>query len=354
MIFFFKTLYRNANLKMFRRLQDAIDTVTENDTVIAEDVSSSGQKQFRVNTIANMDKIYRKIQHPHWYECLLENRPSRIFLDIESYQPVDLGSILESIVTAIQHKYGIQPEIQVLDSSSEAKNSWHLVVSNVYLKNVYHVGAFVRRLVLATGHKAIDTAVYTKNRMFRIAGSSKFGSERVLKHSKEWHELLVQDVSASYLECLEIDGSEPFSSSQSPFDLFYMTEDGWKSQSRRSQYHSTVTTCSMLEPILQKLDQMTDGGVYRHKCRISSNGMYVVPTKSKNCAIAGRCHKGNNIYFVIDLGKQRVSQRCHDSECTRQAHEISIESELWTQWHSGWSAFALTPKNENTLYNISN
>ena len=209
-------------------------------------------------------------------------------------------------------------------------------------------------MVLATHEQAIDTAVYTKNRMFRIAGSSKFGSERVLKHPYEWYNLLVQNVGSSYMECKEIDGSEPFSSSQSPFDLFTMTENGWMCQARRTLTTSITTRCSLIEPILQKLDRMTDGALYRHKCQLTRTGMYLVATRSKKCAIANRTHKGNNIWFMINLTTKRVVQRCHDAECANKAHEIFIEPELWSQWHNAWSVIVRTPKNENTLYNIAN
>lgn len=339
---------------MYRRLQDAIDNVADNVIVIAEDVTKNGQKQFRVDTVENLHRLYTTIKQPHWYECLLENRPSRIFLDVESMQPVDLDTILKYLAEAIRQKFNIEASIQVLDSCSDTKYSWHVIVENVYLKNVYHVGAFVRRLVLATHEPAIDTAVYTKNRMFRIAGSSKFGSNRVLRHGSKWHRLLVQNVSSSYMECMEIDGSEPLSSSQSPFDLFVRTENGWICQARRTLSTCITTTCSMLEPILQRLDQMTDGGIYRHKCRLTGTGMYLVATKSKKCAIANRTHKGNNIWFMINLSTKRVVQRCHDAECANKSHELCIEPELWSQWHNAWSVIVRTPKNENTLYNIAN
>ena len=61
-------------------------------------------------------------------------------------------------------------------------------------KNVYHVGAFLRRLVLYMDDSplagAVETAVYTRNRMFRLVGSSKMGSERVLRSEAPWWELI--------------------------------------------------------------------------------------------------------------------------------------------------------------------
>lgn len=334
------------------RLQDALNQINKSNIIIAEDISKTGQKCFRVDTIEHLHAEYSKIKSPHWYECLLEDRPSRIFLDIDSSSPIELENILEPLKTAIIHKFQCQPNIQVLNSCSDKKYSWHIIVTNVWLKNVYHVGAFVRRLVLATHEKSIDTAVYTKNRMFRISGSSKFGSNRVLRCPVPWYTVLVQGWPEKYFECLEIDGSEPTSCCQSPFDLFSKTEHGFVRSVHTTTHHTYKTVCPMLTPIVQQIDKLTDGAVYWHKMAMAKNGNYMISTKSKQCAIAGRCHKGNNIWFMIQPAERRVFQRCYDEECRSRAHEISIDSALWSAWHDEWNVLARTPKNENTLYNM--
>tara|TARA_B100000780_G_scaffold275832_1_gene243259 strand:+ start:253 stop:1287 length:1035 start_codon:yes stop_codon:yes gene_type:complete len=339
--------------KMFRRLQDALVQLSDSTMIIAEDISKSGQKVFRVDTIENLKAEYAKIQSPHWYECLLEDRPSRIFLDIDSCIPVDMDSLCIQLRAGILHKFNVEPDIEILDSCSSQKYSWHIIVTNVWLKNVYHVGAFIRRLVLATGERAIDTAIYTKNRMFRVCGSSKFSSTRVLKGLCEWHAVLVQGRQATFFECLEIDDSEPMSCSVSPFDLFYNTEGRWTRASTCNRYReSSATTCPMLRGIVQHIDNITNGSVYWHKTSMTLNGHYMVSTKSKQCAIAGRCHKGNNIWFIIKPLERRVFQRCYDDQCRSKAHEISVDSALWSAWDNEWAALARTPKNENTLYNM--
>lgn len=340
---------------MYRRLQDALVSVKDNTIVIAEDISNSGQKVFRVAAMEQLHQKYLELKQPHWYECLLEGRPSRIFLDIDSNEPIELDGLLKTLDTAIQHKFGKKPIIEILNSCGADKYSWHIIVTNIWLKNVYHVGAFVRRLVLATKSPAIDTAVYTKNRMFRLCGSSKFGSDRCLRHPAAWHALLVQG-SGCYtkdsLECLEIDESEPVSSSQNPFDLFRKTATGYQRSGSAHRGETSTTSCPMLRPIVQHLDHITNGSVYWHKTAMTNDGQYMVSTRSKQCAIAGRCHKGNNIWFLVKPMEKRVFQRCYDEECRSRAHEISIDSSLWSMWHNEWSALARTPKNENTLYNM--
>ena len=297
--------------------------------------------------------MYADIAQPHWYECLLENRPSRIFLDIESFVPVDLDSLLVSLRESIVHKFNVEPNIEVLDSCSATKFSWHIICTNVFLKNVYHVGAFVRRFWLATEIDAIDTAVYTKNRMFRICGSTKFGSTRILKSKKPWYDLLVQSSTDFNYECLEIDQSEPVSTSAHPSQLFFEHGGEWKRISTSTSTDVPVQThCPMLEPVLKYINDNCGGNVYRHKTSMTSGGFVMVSTKSKECAIAGRCHKGNNIWFGIDCIRRKIYQKCHDAECKGKRHEILVPNHLWHSWNDQWSAYLSTQNNENTLYNM--
>ena len=351
---------------MYKRLIDACNVVTENNIVIAEDISSSGQKVFYVDTLDRLHAAYVQIKHPHWYECLLEDKPSRIFLDIESNTSVDLDNILNKLTIAIQQKFGETPTIEILDSCSDQKQSWHILCTNIWMKNVYHVGAFIRRLVLFIEEDAIDTSVYTKNRMFRIKGSSKHSSKRVLKHSKPWYTLLVQTQAHGLpnviYECKEIDGSEPVSNSKHPSQLFFYENGQWHGvrQKTHSATHSVLTN-ELLEPIVKKIDEICDGNLYRHKMSMTSTGNIFCSTKSRKCAIAGREHRGNNIWFEIDLTQQRVFQRCYDDECKGKRHEILGIDPLWISWNNCWSVSkrscewapeSFSSKNENTLYNM--
>lgn len=345
---------------LFHTLHSALVQIPATDIVVAQDLSSAGQKCFLRGSISALDDIYSKQTDKHWYECLLENRPSRIFLDVESLTKVDIQTIVDLCRQAIQCKFGITATMEILDSCSASKFSWHVLCTNLYLKNIYHVGAFVRRLVLSmSGHPyrhAIDTAVYTRNRMFRVADSSKFGSERILKHpSGTWSDLLVQSSGATYVECKEIDGGEPSSTSLHPDKMFRLVHGQWTRTTfqNRRLVESAGTTCPMLTPIIDWLDTHVAAQTCRHNMSLSTNGQYRISTRSKRCAIAGREHKGNNIWFNIDLNRCVVQQRCYDDECRSQAVYVSVPAKLWSLWNDTWAQVIHAPRNENTLFNMS-
>jgi hypothetical protein len=344
---------------LFKTLLSSLQSLSRQEIVMAQDISSSGQKTFIKDTLEPLKQLYETCTDKHWYECLVENRPSRIFLDIESTASVDLSYILTKLAEAVQLKFQIEPNIKVLDSCSNEKQSWHVICTNVYLKNVYHVGAFIRRFVLSLKEhpcrEAIDTAVYTKNRMFRIKGSRKFGSTRVLKHEDPWWTLLVQAVDVPFHECKEIDESTPVSTSIKPEQMFVCTEAGeWKRfRTSVSPVDQSRTTCPMLSPILDWLDRNMHAQTCRHNCSFNHRGHYRVSTRSKRCQIVGREHRGNNIWFDIDVHRQLVFQRCYDEECRYKFHIVTVPTLLWDAWKNSWHQVIHAPRNKNTLFNMS-
>jgi hypothetical protein len=346
-------------------LQSALNVLQDNQIIIAEDVSATGQKHFYTDTINELNAKYLKLRNKHWYECLVEGRPSRLFLDIESNEKIDIQKIINLLNQCVEQHYKKTADIQVLDSCCPTKYSFHIVCTNIVLKNVYHVGAFVRRMVLFMGpgdlRNAIDTAVYTKNRMFRIKDSSKFGSERILKHALKWYQLLVQpETPGTLLECLEIDNQPPVSTSMAPENMFVIgpSQTWTRIQPHRQRGSASQTSCPLLSPVLDWLDVHLEAKTCRHNTKMSINGHYLVMTRSKKCMIAKRTHKGNNIWFDIDIHKQIVIQRCFDEECCQSSEEcqINVPSETWSKWITAWSEIICTPsdqRNEITLYNMT-
>lgn len=334
---------------MYTNLRDALKQAT-NQIVIAEDVTSVGQKRFLVGDLPDLHSQYSRLQQRHWYECLVENKASRIFLDVESISPVNIEDIVNFFTKTVQLQFKTVPIFEIIDSSGPNKFSWHVLCTNIYLKNVYHVGAFVRKTVLAMqgkhGVEAVDTAVYTKNRMFRIKGSTKFGSDRVLTHSKPWYELLVQSPGpVNVLDCLEIDKSEPHSTSAHPSLLFQLdVEIGkWVRLDSRPTSNSskTETYCKLLSPILNWLDKNKNAHIKRHQLSMTSFGHYQLPCDSTECGIAQRCHKSNNIRFEVHINNQKVFQKCYDADCTGKKLEILVPTELWDGWNLEWQKIVL-------------
>ncbi|BBG98330.1 DNA primase [Prunus dulcis] len=164
----------------------------------------SGQRRYN-----NMNPKFR-----HHYEGL----PCHLYFDLEFNKRDNAGRngdemvdvLISVIFEALLEKYSIQGNqewILELDSSTEAKFSRHLIIriEKTAFKDNSHVGAFVTEICSRISSAKerdgrfgnffvrkdskssnfasqlfVDTAVYTRNRCFRLALSSKAGKNSVL------------------------------------------------------------------------------------------------------------------------------------------------------------------------------
>ena len=227
-------------------LQPALDKCTLNHRIFAFDMRRTNHtvgKGFLCVTEEEMNKIINdNIFGNHFYEILLPNRPTRVFVDIETengdYETVKKGSIM--FIEMLKMYDNSMPYI-LLDSSNSKKCSFH-IIGGPYFKNPFHVGALIRKITcyiysalnrednkqnfdLASlfdkdNNYIVDECVYTMNRQFRLADMCKLGSERVLRGCT-WKQSLLQNVCVdSVSECLEIDNGEPISTSRKTKEMF--------------------------------------------------------------------------------------------------------------------------------------
>uniref|UniRef100_A0A0E0LKD6 DNA-directed primase/polymerase protein n=1 Tax=Oryza punctata TaxID=4537 RepID=A0A0E0LKD6_ORYPU len=180
----------------------------------------SGQRRFLVSTYDEFWKRYNNMdpQIRHHYEVIQDGSPCHIYFDLE-FDPRlnkmrDADEMVDILVavtfSALHDKYSIEGQeewIIELDSSTEEKFSRHLIIRipKTAFKDNSHVGTFISEICSriasqraanpnfdklyitkdssCTGladHLFMDTAVYSRNRCFRLAFSSKSGKKSFL------------------------------------------------------------------------------------------------------------------------------------------------------------------------------
>uniref|UniRef100_A0A0E0I0C5 DNA-directed primase/polymerase protein n=1 Tax=Oryza nivara TaxID=4536 RepID=A0A0E0I0C5_ORYNI len=180
----------------------------------------SGQRRFLVSMYDEFWKRYNNMdpQIRHHYEVIQDGSPCHIYFDLE-FDPRlnkmrDADEMVDILVavtfSALHDKYSIEGQeewIIELDSSTEEKFSRHLIIRipKTAFKDNSHVGAFISEICSriasqraanpnfdklyitkdssCTGradHLFMDTAVYSRNRCFRLAFSSKSGKKSFL------------------------------------------------------------------------------------------------------------------------------------------------------------------------------
>ena len=130
----------------------------------------------------------------YFYEMIREQIPVRGYWDVDMYPdkftPEESHStiniILETIKLEISRIYNHYADLMVFTSSTIGeKYSYHIITRNLHFKTMAEVLAFTKHVVNMLKEEinikvasTIDLGVYTANRLFRILGNNKYGSQR--------------------------------------------------------------------------------------------------------------------------------------------------------------------------------
>jgi hypothetical protein len=127
------------------------------------------------------------------YEMIQQNIPTKLYLDLDmKHHEIDINDVVKSIcetVSLLLKTYYKQEHIELLqfDSSNKLKQSRHLIFQ-ILFKTQKNVESFIHLIkddICDEYKEYIDTSVYSKNRNFRLYGSSKKGQNRFLKRMDE-------------------------------------------------------------------------------------------------------------------------------------------------------------------------
>ncbi|KAL2998735.1 hypothetical protein AAZX31_09G118500 [Glycine max] len=186
----------------------------------------NGQRRFLVSTYTEFWRRYNNMnpKFRHHYEVIQAGLPCHLYFDLEFNKKVNTGKngeemvdlLISVVLEAFHEKYAIQGDhdwVVELDSSNEDKFSRHIIVRipKTAFKDNSHAGAFVSEICSrilnarekdksfeklfvmkdssnneSAGQLFVDTAVYSRNRCFRLPLSSKAGKRSVLLPTKRF------------------------------------------------------------------------------------------------------------------------------------------------------------------------
>ncbi|KAL1531390.1 DNA-directed primase/polymerase protein isoform X4 [Salvia divinorum] len=339
----------------------------------------NGQRRFLVSSYKEFWRRYKEMSSKfrHHYEVIEEALPCHLYFDLEynteenadrnGDEMVDLLLII--IFDALLEKYSIQGSedfVIELDSSTEDKFSRHLIIRlpKTAFKDNSHVGSFVAeicsrihsyrerdqnygKLLISKGgnstdsdfHPFVDTAVYSRNRCFRLPFSSKAGKNSVLLPSGRFRckDMSEEEIFMASLICnLDVDSAKLLICKMD-LDcvkaLHFETEipnDFQRHSERLRKFDINAwtrdpsTTCLMEKSPFPALDAFiiviaSNGNVpgkIRSWCWFSEHALIVYSMSSNRyCERIGREHKSNHVIFVVDLRRALYYQKCHDPDC---------------------------------------
>ncbi|XP_021765011.1 DNA-directed primase/polymerase protein-like [Chenopodium quinoa] len=377
---------RKSNLRKqiwatFPKQDDAIKFAKEqaNVRIFSYQDHFSGQRRFLVSTYQEFWRRYKNMDSKsrHHYEVIQDGFPCHLYFDLEfnrlentnrdGNQMVDL--LLLVIFEALHEKYHIQGEedwVVELDSSTEAKFSRHLVlrIPKAAFKDNSHAGAFVSEL-FSRIHKAkekderfhqlfilkdsssagpsmqlfVDNAVYSRNRCFRLALSSKAGKTSLLLPTGRFkckgmceedvfmaslicnidddcEKLLVCKMELDCIKTLQFDTEVNITSRRPLSALQEFTSNACRNDASRT-YLMGASPFPALDAFIESVASF---GAVTGKIRswywFSEYSLLVYSmSKSRYCGRIGREHKSNHVMYVADLQWALYYQKCYDPDC---------------------------------------
>uniref|UniRef100_A0A1J3HV83 DNA-directed primase/polymerase protein n=1 Tax=Noccaea caerulescens TaxID=107243 RepID=A0A1J3HV83_NOCCA len=374
-----KAISRKGVWATFPRQDEAIkfEKRHENVRVFSYQDHFSGQRRFLVSTYEEFWKRYKSMdsRHRHHYEVIQEGLPCHMYFDLEFNQNINEGKnvdemvdiLISAILEALHEKYAIEGQedwIIELDSSTKDKFSRHLIViiPKVAFKDNSHVGAFVgelcSRIVSAKEkdermrklfvHKEandsasllfVDTAVYSRNRCFRLALSSKAGKTSVLLPTRRFKckDMGEEDVFMTSIICNVASDCEKLLVCKMESDcmktLCFDTEVNNNSlvrhlRAQRIQVDSCTSDMSTsyfagkspFPQLDQFIESIASTGNVSGKIRCwywFSEDSLIVYSMSSNryCERIGREHKSNHVMYIVDVKRGIYYQKCYDPDC---------------------------------------
>ena len=283
-----------------------------------------GSLQSREYCIMSPDVAWRETQsktNPHLYEVL--SAPCNMYLDIEwkcKSPPCNEKKVLQDIVDITTHR--LRDEYDVGDIAvhtasasgwvkGEYKCSWHvhIVCSKVCWSNAACVGDFVRRNL--SDVPEVDKIPYhAPKQNWRCIGSSKANDPQraFLPSNKQ-----------IFMDCLV--GCE----------VGQRTVLGPKISCKRP------IACPVPPHVLALARSL--GNMRTDSMIQMGNRFWCVPFKGRIvCRIAGRMHRSNHQYAVIDMWGMRWRQKCHSAGCQSQEapwvafENVDLARRIWHEY----------------------
>ncbi|KAI3426242.1 hypothetical protein D9Q98_008618 [Chlorella vulgaris] len=332
----------------------------------------AGRRRFIATSRSEFWRRYRDMlpQHRHLYEIIRQGAPCHLYFDLEfvpAENPARDGvAAVDGLLSLVREQLRASFQLDMqdswvleLDSSTEAKFSRHVVVrlpDAAFASNA-HVGAFVLQLCSDArqrrhedarcaalivnkegGEEAllVDTAVYTRNRAFRLYLSSKWGKQAVLESTSRFggagltmqecfEAALVTNVppEAGLLRCFEETAEEAAAATAGGASASAAAQ--LRSLARR-EASSASHVCYGPLPYTGLEDFVNsvccEGGVQgrvRSWLRLEDPGqpplLCINVQGNRFCGNIGRAHKSNGIFYVVDVRSGSWCQRCYDPDC---------------------------------------
>jgi len=319
----------------YSKLAVAISQCTPNEYVYGVDIASDSKKKYIVGTDNAFASWYSQQHSKHVHEVLLSDKQCHLFFDIEylrtEYREADENLIIDTVLKlarmCVPKRVFDACTVILLCASDDTKMSWHIILNGIIFNNIHEMGMFVRFMVMNKGRQnfadlfyglngcVVDLCVYGRNRTFRIWGSTKMGSTRMLYRMTPENKFINANgtdvnISETLVMCRNVETSN-----------IIQIPKRYYTQSRTyvdvpEKFRGIVTWMQERFPTVK---------IYGAKL---CGNIITVALMSRKCVIAGKEHKSNHVTINVDLKNCNWYMGCFKCRGKGQMRSISDRNVL--------------------------
>ncbi|CAD6194563.1 unnamed protein product [Caenorhabditis auriculariae] len=308
---------------------------------VGDEENHTGARNYVVTTLCRFWPYYSEREEAHMYELILENTPCRLYFDLEYSKETNpdadhlvvLNHFFGCVDTILDDMFLInvsKKNFLLLDSSNDRKFSCHAIChlpENLLFPSNTSMRPFIKSLseellkeppirLMNKDTKEItvmDSAVYSKNRNFRLFLSSKLGKTRALvladyctfygikkptKREIFYDSLCVPDDFDRFkLLPVEVPSSEPLTA----------TSSSLKFKEKEEFSNGSSPYPDLDDFMLEFWKLLEENG--------KPKSIIYYPANCRYCFNIRREHKSNGTYWTVDFEKREFYQKCFDPEC---------------------------------------
>lgn len=326
--------------------------------VWAFEIDGQGRRRYVAASYASFWRAYarflRRGGRLHFYEVIRSRHASKLYFDLEFLRAHNAGAeperMVDALVQACAELSGREvrregEDVVELDSTTRRKFSRHLVFQRLAFHDNVQAGEFARRVVqrvaereeglvmvrAADGAKTafVDLGVYTKNRCFRLVGSSKFGKEQRLVQRGAGQKGRVGVSKRLFVRALvcSVEAGVELMGCVSPMRGVAGGGGGGGRGGGGAEFRRVVGEKSAypaVDEYVRALVGGAGGGIYGVTVVSGAETvMYAIRGGYKYCGRVGRHHRSNNVILIADLRRGEMYQKCFDPDCR------GYRSEAW-------------------------
>lgn len=283
--------------------------------VFSRDVGSDGTKSFFACGYEHfVNVLYRKPYMRHTYEVIQSSLPTKVFFDLDCYTG-DLEIQVEELIKVVKkdmaERWGEEVQCHVLDASTPKKQSKHIIF-DIFLPNMQVVKEYVLHILALGDFEAADKSVYTNNRSFRLAYSTKMGQNNPLLPQGPPGDYDPEVVMKTMVQV------KPPDHYMGRWKNLPKTQVSFRSGANLKRTYISGGFGVNVQDSIENIDLVKKyieslGGSIR-SARVENEFVYFIVGAIK-CPWKGECHKHNNTYFTINKKTWQGWFKCADGDC---------------------------------------